>query len=254
MVAVSQSGLSLRLDGSRQLEQQDFLHLETVFNLLPKVIFYAKDHRRRWVACNRAALSLLRKQHQSEVLGLREEDFFPRAVAAAISEDDQRVLVQGEQIIDRVELIVNEYGQLVWVKTSKLPVWSQANNVIGLVGVTQLLETQSELPARFEKFRKVIDTIESSLDNLPTVADLASIANMSPSHFRRSFKQCFGLTPQDFVGQQRLRRAAYKITETDSAIAAIALECGFGDQSHFSRKFRLFFGCPPRSYRQQWRP
>ena len=254
MVVESQGGLSFKLDGSRQLKQQDFVHLETVFNLLPKVIFYAKDHQRRWLACNRAALSLLRKQHQSDILGLREEDFFPQAIAAAISDDDRRILIQGEQIIDRVELIANEYGQLVWVKTSKLPVLSQTNDVVGLVGVTQLLEIQSELPTRFEKFRKVIDTIESSLDNLPSVADLASIANMSPSHFRRSFKQCFGLTPQDFVGQQRLRRAAHMITETDTAIAVIALECGFGDQSHFSRKFRLFFGCPPRSYRQQWRP
>lgn len=253
MIATGQNGLVVELDHPRRLQPEDFLHLETVFNLLPKVILYVKDHTRRWVTCNRAALSLLRKQHQNEVLGAREEDFFPQAVAEAIKVDDLQILEHGAQIIDRVELIANQHGQLVWVKTSKLPIRNSAGDILGLVGLTQLLEVDSELPARFEKFRGVIDKIESSLDDPPSVADLASSANMSESHFRRSFKQRFGVAPQEFVVQQRLRRAATMLTETDRSIALIALDCGFGDQSHFSRQFRRFFGYPPRSYRLHWR-
>ena len=90
------AGLVLDVDASGRLQPEDFVHLETVFNLLPKVILYVKDHSRRWVTCNRAALSLLRKQHQNEVLGAREEDFFPQAVAEAIKQDDLRILDQGE--------------------------------------------------------------------------------------------------------------------------------------------------------------
>ena len=247
------AGLVLDVDASGRLQPEDFVHLETVFNLLPKVILYVKDHSRRWVTCNRAALSLLRKQHQNEVLGAREEDFFPQAVAEAIKQDDLRILDQGELIIDRVELIANEHGQLVWVKTSKLPIRNLDGNVVGLVGLTQMLEVNSELPHRFEKFRSVIDRIDNALDNPPSVAELASTANLSESHFRRIFKQCFGVAPQEFVVQQRLRRAATMLTETDQSIAQIALECGFGDQSHFSRQFRRFFGYPPRSYRLHWR-
>jgi len=253
MIGADQKGLVVQLDQSRRLQPEDFLHLETVFNLLPKVILYVKDHTRRWVTCNRAALSLLRKQHQYEVLGAREEDFFSQAVAEAIKVDDLRILDHGEHIIDRVELIANQHGQLVWVKTSKLPIRNPGGDILGLVGLTQLLEVDSELPARFEKFRSVIDKIESSLDDPPSVAELASSAHMSESHFRRSFKQCFGIAPQEFVVQQRLRRAATMLTETDRSIALIAFECGFGDQSHFSRQFRRFFGHPPRSYRLHWR-
>lgn len=253
MLNNNHAGLVLDVEASGRLQPEDFIHLETVFNLLPKVILYVKDHSRRWVTCNRAALSLLRKQHQNEVLGAREEDFFPQAVAEAIKQDDLRILDQGELIIDRVELIANEHGQLVWVKTSKLPIRDTDGNVVGLVGLTQMLEVNSELPPRFEKFRSVIDRIDNALDTPPSVAELASTANMSESHFRRSFKQCFGVAPQEFVVQQRLRRAATMLTETDQSIAHIALECGFGDQSHFSRQFRRFFGYPPRSYRLHWR-
>lgn len=253
MIGTDQNGLVVHLDRPRRLQPEDFLHLETVFNLLPKVILYVKDHTRRWVTCNRAALSLLRKHHQYEVLGAREEDFFPQAVADAIKLDDLRILDHGEQIIDRVELIANQHGQLVWVKTSKLPILNLGGDILGLVGLTQLLEVDSELPARFERFRGVIDKIEGSLADPLSVAELASSANMSESHFRRSFKQCFGVAPQEFVVQQRLRRAATMLTETDRSIALIALDCGFGDQSHFSRQFRRFFGYPPRSYRLHWR-
>ena len=188
MVGTKPDGLTVDLDRSRPLKMEDFKHLETAFNLLPKVIFYVKDHTRRWVTCNRAALSLLRIEHQHQVIGSREEDFFPLAIAKAIKEDDLRILGQGLPIIDRVELIANEHGQLVWVKTSKVPIRNQAGDILGLFGLTQLLELNSELPARFEKFRVVIDKIENTLDNLPTIADLATSANMSESHFRRSFK------------------------------------------------------------------
>ena len=249
----NKEALVLDIETPRRLQPEDFIHLETVFNLLPNVILYVKDHSRRWVTCNRAALSLLRKQHQSEVFGAREEDFFPKAVAESIKKDDLRILEYGELIVERVELVANEHGQLVWAKTSKLPIKNITGHILGLVGLTQLLEANAELPLRFEKFRSVIEKIESSLETPFSVAELASSANMSESHFRRSFKQCFGLAPQEFVVQQRLRRAAKLLTETDRTIALIALDCGFGDQSHFSRQFRRFFGYPPRSYRLYWR-
>lgn len=238
---------------SDRLQTEDFAQLETIFNLLPKVIFYVKDHSRRWVTCNRAALTLLRRDDLSHIVGAREEDFFPQAVADAIKDDDLRILKQGDLIVDRVELISNEHGELVWAKTSKLPVQNQAGAVLGLVGITQLLDVNTELPRRFEKFRSVVSMIEGALESSPSIPTLAVAANMSESHFRRSFKQCFGIAPQEFISQQRLRHAAKLLTQTELSIAQIALECGFGDQSHFSRQFGRFFGEAPRSYRMHWR-
>ncbi|EAR51917.1 transcriptional regulator, AraC family protein [Oceanicola granulosus HTCC2516] len=245
--------LVVERDRSHRLQAEDFVQLETVFNLLPKVILYIKDNSRRWVTCNRAALTLLRKRSHAEIVGAREEDFFPEAVAQAIKEDDLRILGHGERIVDRVELIANEHGQLVWASTSKLPIQNGAGDVLGLVGLTQLLDVNTELPPRFEKFRDVIRKIEAALETPPTVPELAAMANMSESHFRRSFKQVFGVAPQEFILQQRLRQAATLLTRTNRSIAQVALTCGFGDQSHFSRQFRRFFGESPRSYRLHWR-
>ena len=237
----------------QRLQTKAFEQFTTVFNFLPNVIFYVKDHTRRWVTCNQAALILLRRKACSEIIGAREEDFFPEAVAAAIKEDDSRILKHGECIVDRVELISNEHGELVWAKTTKLPVQNSAGAILGLLGITQLLEVNSELPPRFEKFRVVVRLIDRGLDSVPAIPELAAIANMSESHFRRSFKQCFGIAPQEFILQQRLRNAAKLLTRTDLSIAKVAMDCGFGDQSHFSRQFGRFFGQTPRSYRIHWR-
>jgi AraC-like DNA-binding protein len=238
---------------NQRLQRDDFAHLELVFNLLPKVILYVKDHTRRWVTCNQAALKLLRRQSHAEIVGAREEDFFPNAIAVAIREDDLRILKHGERIIDRVEIVADPHGQLVWARTSKLPIVDLEGGIVGLVGLTQLLDVNAELPRRFEKFRAVIQRIEAIDEVTPTVPNLASMAGLSESHFRRSFKQCFGLAPQEFILQQRLRRAAKFLTETNRPISQIALDCGFGDQSHFSRQFGKFFGETPRSYRLYWR-
>ena len=238
---------------SHRLKVEDFEQFATIFNYLPNVIFYVKDHKRRWVTCNHAALKLLRRNDLSEIIGAREEDFFPEAVAATIKEDDFLILKYGEVIVDVIELISNEHGELVWAKTTKLPVKNETGKILGLLGITQLLEVNSELPPRFEKFRTVVKMIDSCLDSLPSVSELAVTANMSESHFRRTFKQCFGIAPQEFMLQQRLRHASKLLTQTDLTIAKVALDSGFGDQGHFSRQFTRFFGQSPRSYRLHWR-
>lgn len=236
-----------------RLQGEDFLQLETVFSFLPKVIFYVKDHSRRWVTCNQAALTLLRRNERAEIVGAREEDFFPEAVAVAIKDDDLRILRNAERIVDRIELISNEHGELVWAKTTKLPIQNKAGDILGLVGITQLLDGTAELPPRFEKFRGVVGMIESAMGAKLAIPELAAAANLSESHFRRSFKQCFGIAPQEFILQQRLRQAAKMLTQTDRSITEVSLDCGFGDQSHFSRQFGRFFGETPRSYRLHWR-
>jgi len=78
MIGTDQNGLVVHLEQPRRLQAEDFLHLEAVFNFLPKVLLCIKDYSRRWVTCNRVALSLLCKQDQIEVLGALEEDFSRR--------------------------------------------------------------------------------------------------------------------------------------------------------------------------------
>jgi AraC-like DNA-binding protein len=51
----------------------------------------------------------------------------------------------------------------------------------------------------------------------------------------------------------RIDAACVKLRDTPQAIAQIALDCGYSDQSAFSRQFRQTVGMPPLAYRRKFR-
>jgi transcriptional regulator GlxA family with amidase domain len=86
-----------------------------------------------------------------------------------------------------------------------------------------------------------------------TNQQLASISNMSLRAFERQFNAAFHVTPQRFLRKLRLRIASRALMSTDESLSDIAMNCGFADQSHFSREFRRQFGRTPREYREHYR-
>ncbi|MEO1392239.1 MAG: AraC family transcriptional regulator [Cyanobacteria bacterium J06634_5] len=96
---------------------------------------------------------------------------------------------------------------------------------------------------------QVLDYIDAHLSREITLADLAKLVGMSQFHFGRLFKQSLGLSPYQYLLQQRVERAKQLLKQTDNPVAAIALDCGFNSHSHFGRKFRQLTGITPRAYR-----
>ena len=101
--------------------------------------------------------------------------------------------------------------------------------------------------------RRISDTlrhIEENFEQKLDLAALARVARMSGYHFLRTFRRALGLTPYQFVLSLRMRRAAVRLCTTDTQVAAIAFEAGFGDLSTFNRCFRDVFGMTPSGFRK----
>ena len=96
---------------------------------------------------------------------------------------------------------------------------------------------------------QVLDYIDAYLDRNIKLADLAQLLEMSPFHFSRLFKQSIGMTPHQYLSQQRVERAKQLLKTTDRLIIDIALECGFSSHSHLSKQFRQITGITPKAYR-----
>lgn len=79
------------------------------------------------------------------------------------------------------------------------------------------------------------------------MCELASAAGMSRYHLSRSFAAEFGLTPHAYLVQVRLAKAKTQLAG-GVPVQRVALECGFSDQSHFTRHFRRTFGATPVQY------
>jgi AraC-like DNA-binding protein len=83
--------------------------------------------------------------------------------------------------------------------------------------------------------------------------DVADVACLSPSHFSRVVKQTFGHSFTDLLARMRVERARELLTRTEKSLIQICLDCGFSDQSYFTKVFQKYVGKTPGEYRRQHR-
>jgi AraC-like DNA-binding protein len=79
--------------------------------------------------------------------------------------------------------------------------------------------------------------------------DAAMAACMSPSHFSRLMKEKLGRSFTELINQMRTDKSKELLRRTDLSIVEICMECGFNDQSYFTKVFEKYTGKTPREYR-----
>jgi AraC family transcriptional regulator len=99
--------------------------------------------------------------------------------------------------------------------------------------------------------KRVIAYIEDNLTTEIRTKDLAKLANLTSSHFSRSFKVSIGLPPLAYITQRRINLARTLMRTTADPLCQIALSCGSYDQSHFCRVFRRIVGQTPSQWRRE---
>jgi AraC family transcriptional regulator len=100
-----------------------------------------------------------------------------------------------------------------------------------------------------DRVNRAIDHITRHLADPLALDDVAGVAHFSPWHFHRIFKAIVGETLHDFVTRVRLERALFLVSRHPRrSLTDIALACGLGSSSDFSRTFRQRFGVPPRRF------
>ena len=95
--------------------------------------------------------------------------------------------------------------------------------------------------------RQAQDCLSENLDRKMALSEVACAVGMSRYHFLREFKRATGLSPHRFRTQRRLEQAKALI-HRGMPFAQVALETGFVDQSHLTKKFKQFYGATPGQY------
>jgi len=82
------------------------------------------------------------------------------------------------------------------------------------------------------------------------ISDATRACAVSREHFSRAFKVATGMSPRRWHLEHRLDRAQLLLAADDSSLAAIAAQCGFADQSHFTNVFKKLRRQSPGGYRR----
>jgi len=114
-------------------------------------------------------------------------------------------------------------------------------------GMTEQRSAQVRRMRAVERVKEAVSLAPADGWNL---AKLAKVAHLSPFHLCHVFRHMVGTSIYDYVLQERLARTLDVILDGGHDLTAIALDAGFASHSHFTARFRRFFGCTPTALRR----
>ena len=102
--------------------------------------------------------------------------------------------------------------------------------------------------------RAVADAVAFIHDNCTreiSLGDIAAAVRLSPFHLARVFKQALGVSPHQYLIQQRVNSARWLLSagSGERSLAELANAVGFADQSHLTRHFKRVLGVTPGQFR-----
>lgn len=167
----------------------------------------------------------------------------PGLMRLRIADHDMRsrLMEQFQDVLDATHLAMRRRETLAMNALERVLLWCDA------------LNPRSAFARIDVRVRTVIDYICRSFSRPIGMDDLAEQAGLSVSRICHLFREEVGVTPQQFIEQQRMRRAAELLAFTSRNIQDIAADVGFSDPFYFSHRFRRHAGVSPRTYRNTHR-
>jgi len=132
---------------------------------------------------------------------------------------------------------------------------SPGRNTMVLACVRQLAVILSRLydcPAKPREISGMADAaafMETHFAEAVPISEVIERSHYSQRHFIRLFSSAYGMTPQRYLLDVRIRHATSMLRDSGLSVTEIAMRCGFGDPNYFSRIFRKYVGSSPSEFR-----
>lgn len=226
--------------------------LMDLFEQAPGMYFYAKDGESRFVRLNRANLAVYGVDDEESLLGRSDRDFHPPYLAEGYIAEDQRVMKDGP-VLNQTWLVPFLNGPMQWFVSSKVPLVGPRGECIGICGVMYPIATPKEQLKWFQRLAPAIRYLEQHYREHVQLAELAEVCKLSSTQVNRLFQRLLRMSPTEYLLAMRLQEARRLLTSTELPVSAIAVNTGFFDQSHFTKRFRKLTGMTPTQFRKAFR-
>lgn len=225
-----------------------------MFDLMEGCYLFVKDLNHRYCRCNQPLWRDFGHSSEDEMLGKTDTDYFPPSVAKSYYQHDLQVIHSGKPILNDVWLVPSS-NTLSWYRIHKLPVFdstkpSGKEKVIGVAGTMVPYEGPGPVPPEYDRLKPALVLANRNDGVAVSVKELAAASGYSMNQFTRVFQTLFHMKPVEFLMLLRLGQASRLLRSDEKPIVEIAMECGFYDQSSFTKAFRQRFGVTPHRYRR----
>ena len=122
-----------------QMEEQLAHEKDLLSALLDNVPdrIYIKDTESRFIKGSTALAKRLGLSSAQEIVGKTDYDFHPDIHAKSFHEDEQRVILTGKPIINKVEKQTDECGRDIWASVTKVPFSNRSGIITGIIGISR---------------------------------------------------------------------------------------------------------------------
>jgi len=103
----------------------------------------------------------------------------------------------------------------------------------------------------FSAIRKAERFIWENYTRKISLREIAGVSGLSAPYFSTIFKEEMGENLSNFINRLRVEKAATVLINSNMPISEISKNCGFEDQSWFSKIFKGYTGLTPGKYRDR---
>ena len=102
-----------------------------------------------------------------------------------------------------------------------------------------------------ETVQRVVEILRQSYSERCSFAEIATRVGISPSGLIKKFRKAFGIPPQRYLTELRLRHAKELLINTSASVGEISERTGFENIYYFSKVFKKETGFSPLEYRNR---
>ena len=223
---------------------------EALFDHLTDVVYFVKNDKGEYVVVNQTLVERCGLSNKHELIGKTTDQVHPYELGAEYKKQDDQILQDGTPIINQLELHLTPTQELCWCITTKVALRGKEGKIIGLAGVSRDIPSPAKKHEEYKNIAETVSYIKQNYNKQLLVDDLANMAGMSAYQYEQRMQKIFKLTAGQFIQKTRIEMALWKLQDTDSQIVEIALDCGYADQSAFTRQFKKTIGVTPAQYRK----
>lgn len=156
--------------------------LYTLINSMPDFI-YIKDKNSRFIIANNKLAKVMHFNSPEEMVGKTDMDYYPKEMAEKFYNDEQEIIRTKKPLINCIEMAQDEEGQTNLISTTKLPLYNDDQEVIGIIGigrdVTDLKKAEEKIREHEVQLANESGKTEVIVDILHNIGNVLNSINVS---------------------------------------------------------------------------